>query len=272
MIYFVGTPIGNSADITLRALEILRDCDYIFCEDTRQTYKLVLKYEITKPKLLTYNDHNTGYNPDKITAIAKMAKVAVVSDAGMLGISDPGYSLLEECIKTQTPYEIIPGVSSLSYAITGLNFEGMTQFTAITFIAFIDKIKIKELERSSPMNQVVIFYDNPRSLSRTIKTLHSKFGNLEINIFREATKKFETILRGTLSDYTTAEFKGEVTCAIFFKPHQKTPEDEVAQNIENILSEYPFLLECPTKDASNLVAKCLSCSPKEVYKILINKK
>jgi len=197
-LYIVATPIGNLSDITLRAIETLKSVDLIACEDTRVTKKLLNRFDIKK-QTISFHQHSKVEKVDYLIDQIKQGKsIALVTDAGTPGISDPGGILVAEAIKNQIDVEPIPGPSAMTTLISASGIP-MNRFT---FLGFIPHKKgkqtlIKEIVKSK---YPVVFYE---STHRILKTLESiKLASDEVNVVlgRELTKKFETIYRGNISD------------------------------------------------------------------------
>lgn len=217
ILYICGTPIGNLEDITLRVLKILKEVKLIAAEDTRHTKKLLNHYQINT-KVTSYYEYN---KIKKATYLVEMLKnsqdIALVSDAGMPGISDPGYVLVNLALKNSIKIIPIPGVSAL---ITALVVSGLPT-DKFVFEGFIPR-KIKERKRyfKSIENEerTIIFYEAPHRLKRALKDMLDVWGERKIVIARELTKMYEEIIRGNLSqvlsEINTKEIKGEITLVV----------------------------------------------------------
>ena len=200
-LFIVATPIGNLEDITLRALRILREVDAIACEDTRVTKKLLFRYEIEKP-LLTYHQHSGKGTYEKIVSFLEEGKsVAMVTDAGTPGISDPGNELVASVLEKQFPVVPIPGVSALT-AIASISGIDMQQFL---FLGFPPHKKGRHtfFDRALEANIPVVYYDSPYRVIKNLFLLREKNESCCIIVGRELTKKFEEIVRGTVSEVLT---------------------------------------------------------------------
>jgi len=198
-LYLVATPIGNLKDITLRALEILKEVSAIICEDTRRTRILLNHYQIRKP-LITYNEHNKFIQTPKIIEMLKKGEsLALVSDAGTPVISDPGYYLVREAIKEGIRVSPVPGPAAM---IAGLIISGLPS-DRFVFEGFLPKREGKKRKRLLNLineEKTIIFYESPYRIMRTLKTFLEIFGDREIALCRELTKKFEEVLRGKISE------------------------------------------------------------------------
>ncbi|RJR31609.1 16S rRNA (cytidine(1402)-2'-O)-methyltransferase [Candidatus Parcubacteria bacterium] len=197
-LYIVATPIGNLEDITLRALRILKEVDLIACEDTRVTKKLLDHYQIGKP-LSSFHQHSRIFKIDfLINEIKKGKNIALVTDAGTPGISDPGGVLVAEAVKNNIPLEPIPGPSALAtlISVSGIPME------KFYFYGFLPHKKgkqtiIKELIGS---RYPVVFFESRHRMIKTLEMLKTESDKVNLIVGRELTKKFETIYRGNISD------------------------------------------------------------------------
>jgi 16S rRNA (cytidine1402-2'-O)-methyltransferase len=217
-LYIVATPIGNLEDVSLRALRILKEVDLILCEDTRVTKKLLDKYQIKKP-LLSYHQHSKLQKLDCIISLLKEGKnLALVSDAGTPGISDPGGKLVNEVVKwlsDQVKVVPIPGPSAITCAASISGFP-MDKFLFLGFPPTKRKRK-KFFEEVANSKYPVLFYESPYRILKTLKELSSLFvqigENSRVVVCRELTKKFETIYRGKIDEVIRKieedEIKGE---------------------------------------------------------------
>lgn len=196
-LYLVPTPIGNLEDITLRALKILQNVDVIAAEDTRNTRKLLTHFEIQTP-MISYHEHNKKTSGEKIIQLLAEGKtIALVSDAGMPAISDPGYELIQDVIHNGFPVIAIPGANA---ALTALIASGI-QPQPFYFHGFLPRKKQereKMLADLKGMRATMVFYEAPHRLKETLEAMFQTWGDREIVLARELTKKFEEYLRGTL--------------------------------------------------------------------------
>jgi len=194
----VGTPVGNLEDITLRALRILREVDLIACEDTRRTRKLLSRYNIRIP-LTSYFEHNKITKADFLIRRLKEGKnIALVSDAGMPGISDPGYFIIQKALKENISILPIPGPTAFvpSLVISGLPTDS---FVFEGFLPSKKKARCDKLKELSLEKRTIIFYEAPHRLIATLKNILEILGDREVSLTRELTKKFEETLRGSVS-------------------------------------------------------------------------
>ena len=217
MLYVIGTPIGNLRDITLRALEALRSADVIAAEDTRHSGILLKHYEIKKP-LISYHEHNEAMRTAQLVErIAAGENVALITDAGTPGISDPGARLIRECIKRQLPFTIIPGPSSILTALVGSGFEAGKFFFG-GFLPVKSGQRGRELDAAAERDETTIFFESPHRLKKTLSACIDIMPDRQLCVARELTKKFEEFRRGTASEllahYEAHPPKGEIVLVI----------------------------------------------------------
>lgn len=196
MISFVPTPIGNRADITLRALEVLREADVIACEDTRHSRPLLKHHEIEKT-LVSLHDHNeTQRIPELIQQAQSGDNIAVISDAGMPLISDPGYRLMQACIEQDIPYTVLPGPSAVLTALAGSGFPTHA-FSFDGFLPVKKGKRRKALDAAIDSGKTSLFFESPHRLLSTLEILTDISPELKVCVARELSKKFETYHRDT---------------------------------------------------------------------------
>lgn len=216
-LYIVSTPIGNFADITLRALEILKNVDLIACEDTRHTGLLLNHYSI-KNKLTSFYEYNKKERtPEIINLLTQGKSVALVSDAGTPGISDPGFYLIREAIAQNLSVVPIPGPSALLSAlvISGLASD---RFAFEGFLPKRDGRKNKKLQGLKNETRTMVFYDSPYRVLDSLQDMLEIFGDRKMVLVRELTKKFETVMRGKISEIIAQiennKIKGEIVLVV----------------------------------------------------------
>ena len=189
-LYIVGTPIGNLDDITIRAINTLKDVDIILAEDTRQTLKLLNHFEISK-HMISYHRHNEDEKIDKIVGLLNEGKnLALVSDAGMPIISDPGQNLIKYLVKNNYLVEVVPGVTAFVTAIVKSGLDS-TRFTFEGFLSVNKKQRKERLKNLVNETRTMIFYEAPHKILSTLKDMYEYFGNRDICIARELTKIHE---------------------------------------------------------------------------------
>jgi len=217
-LYIVSTPIGNLKDITLRAIETLKQSDIILAEDTRRTSILLNHYNIKNKQLISFNDTNKEKKtPNIINELNQNKTISIVSDSGTPGISDPGFYLIREVIKNNIPITPIPGPTASIAALISSGFP-TNEFTFYGFISKKEKAKKELIEEIKNNNKTTIIYESPYRLVKTLKVMEEIVPNREICIAREITKKFEEFIRGTPKElYQKLEnktIKGEITIII----------------------------------------------------------
>ncbi len=265
-LYIVATPIGNLEDITFRALRILKEADIIAAEDTRHTQKLLNKYEIDTP-LTSYHDHNKHEKaPILVARLLDGKNVALVSDAGTPGISDPGYVLINLAVDQQVPVVPVPGATA---AITALSISGLPT-DSFRFAGFLPQKHCARLARLRALAKdecTIIFYEAPHKIIRTISEMLESFGDRRAVITRELTKIHEQVLRGTLSEILIQLEKGPLKGEFTIIVHGSSAEPH-----EQIVSTVEYLKDLVTqrgltkKEAIATAADELGLPKKEVYK------
>lgn len=216
VIYIVATPIGNLDDISFRAVETLRNVDFIACEDTRHTIKLLNKYEI-KNKLIPYHDHNKiKKTPVLIEKLKKGQSMALVSDAGTPSISDPGFYLIREAIKNDIELSPIPGPTALISAVTASGLE----IDRFVFEGYLPRKKgrTKRLKELAEYRVTIVIFEGPHRVIKTLNDLRKYLGDRKAAIGREMTKMNEEFLRGSLSEliahYDNRKPRGEYVIVV----------------------------------------------------------
>ncbi|MCD8306613.1 MAG: 16S rRNA (cytidine(1402)-2'-O)-methyltransferase [Clostridia bacterium] len=231
MVYFVATPIGNLKDITYRAIETLKSADVIFCEDTRHTLKLLNAYDIRKP-LLSCHKFNETEAAEKIAAAAREGKeVAIVSDAGMPVISDPGNIVCRALKAAGIPYTVIPGANAALSALILSAFPA-DRFAFIGFLPDKAKDRAELLSRYASFEGTLIFYIAPQDMQKDIQAMYETFGERNACAVREITKIHEESIPFTLSQGFTQEPRGEFVVVVegLTRPEEnplnRLPEEE----------------------------------------------
>jgi 16S rRNA (cytidine1402-2'-O)-methyltransferase len=217
MLYVVATPIGNLDDITLRALEVLKSVDVIAAEDTRHSGNLLKHFEIRKP-LVSYHEHNEAMRSDELVGrLAEGENVALISDAGMPGLSDPGARLIRKCIERGVPYTIVPGASAILTALVGSGLAA-DSFCFRGFLPVKSGQREREVRAALEREATTIFFESPYRILKTLAACAELAPDRQLCVARELTKKFEEFRRGTpaelLSHYEAHPAKGEITLVI----------------------------------------------------------
>ena len=214
MLYVIGTPIGNLNDITLRALEALKAADVVAAEDTRHSGNLLRHFEIRKP-LVSYHQHNEAMRTAELSErLASGESVALITDAGMPGLSDPGARLIRACIEKGLPYTIIPGVSAILTALVGSGFP-LDRFYFQGFLPVKSGGRERDLRAAAEREETSVFFESPYRINKTLAACAELMPEREVCVARELTKKFEEFRRGTpaelLAHYEAHPAKGEIT-------------------------------------------------------------
>ena len=263
-LYLVATPIGNLSEMTYRAVETLKNVNFIAAEDTRNTVKLLNHFEIDT-KLISHHEHNLVTSIPKIIQLLEEGNdIALVSDAGYPAISDPGYELVKAAISKDI--NIVP-ISGANACLNALVVSGISPqpFLFYGFLDHQDKKKKKELELLKKYQETIVFYEAPHRIKKTLKLMLDIFGNRHIALCREITKKHEEINRGTIEEILTVvdDMKGEMVIVV--EGAMDVEEDVVfEQSIEEHVNEY-IEKGMSTKDAIKEVAKQRNVSKNVVY-------
>ncbi len=217
MLYVVGTPIGNLDDITLRALKVLQSVDLIAAEDTRHSGNLLRHFEIRKP-LVSYHEHNEARrSAELVERLAQGENVALITDAGMPGLSDPGARLIRACQERELPCTIVPGVSAITTALVGSGFD-LDHFCYRGFLPVKSGGRERELKGAAERTETTVFFESPYRLTKTLAACAQLLPDRQLCVARELTKKFEEFQRGTgadlLAHYTARPPRGEITLLI----------------------------------------------------------
>ena len=269
-LYLVATPIGNLADITYRAVETLKMVEVCFAEDTRVTKVLFDHYNI-HTRLECYQEYNkeTQYKA-VLNYLAKGISVALVSDAGMPIISDPGYFVAKEAMKAG--YDVVP-IPGASASLSALIVSGITP-QPFTFYGFLDSKsskRKKELEVLKEHKETIIFYEAPHRIKDMLNDLFSVFGDREIALAREITKKFEEVIRGNISEIIEVAdtLKGEmvVVCSGYVEDNNKYLNVDPIKQVDELI-----VAGVVKNEAIKMVAKRLGITKQELYKEYSEKK
>ena len=228
MVYFVATPIGNLKDITYRAIETLSEADVIFCEDTRHTVKLLNAYDIKKPLYACHKFNEREAGEKILEASRRGEKVAVVSDAGMPVVSDPGNEVCKILTQAGEPYTVIPGACAF---VTGLVLSALPadKFTFIGFLPDKQSEKKAVLEKYKDLDTTLIFHVAPQDLQKTVQTTYEVLGNRQAVAVREITKIHEEAVRFDLQDGFPKEPKGEFVLYVEGAKQGACPLNELSE-------------------------------------------
>ena len=271
-LYLVATPIGNLEDMTVRALRILKEVDVIAAEDTRNTKKLCNYFEISTP-LVSYHEHNIEAGGEKLLAYLREGKsVALVSDAGLPCISDPGADIVVKAIEEDFAVVPVPGANA---ALTALIASGLVP-QPFYFFGFLNRNKKErrlQLEKLSKREETMVFYEAPHRLKDTLKDLQLVLGDRRITLARELTKKFEEFLRGTIDEAlqwaTENEIRGEFCIVLEGNTSGEVEEEaDVYWTDMTLEAHVDYIIEetgLNSKDAIKEVAKLRGISKRDVY-------
>lgn len=265
-LYVCGTPIGNLSDLTLRALETLKAVRVIAAEDTRHAAKLLARFEIATPTV-SYHEHNAvAQTPRLISRLQAGEDVALISDAGMPGISDPGEELIRAAIAAQIPVVPVPGPVA---AVTGLVVSGLptARWVFEGFLPREGKARRRLLRTMVAEARTLVFYEGPHRLLDTLQDMAAAFGpGRPVAVARELTKTFEEVVRGTLESaiahFEAKEPRGEFTLVVGGCPAEEAPE--VVVDVDARLKEL-LGAGLSKQDASKQVSRELGVAKREVY-------
>jgi 16S rRNA (cytidine1402-2'-O)-methyltransferase len=269
MLYLIATPIGNLQDITLRALDILKKCDYLLCEDTRHSQALLSRYDIKQP-LKSYHEHNQNdRTPEVLEDLKNGMTIGLVSDAGTPGISDPGTDLVKACVAAGIAVSALPGPCA---AISALTISGLDT-RRFQFVGFLPK-KAGELQKALQEALLypgtTIFYESPHRLLATLQKIHELDSNRQLAIARELTKIHEEVLKGTaetlMQRWSNEEPRGEMVLMI---EQNQEDEQETWKSMDPL--EHVALLEATYQlsrnEAIKLAAKMRGVTKNTIYNL-----
>ena len=273
-LYLCGTPIGNLGDMTLRVIELLKECDIIAAEDTRNTLKLLNHFDIQKT-LVSYHEHNKFQKgPELIEKLKNGANIALVTDAGMPGISDPGADMVRLCQTEGIPVTAAPGPTAFSTALV-LSGLDSRRFIFEGFLPTDKKEKAEVLARLEKETRTTVFYEAPHRLTDTLKELLKSAGNRDAACVREITKKYEEVKKDSLENllafYGENPPKGEFVVIVGGADAEKLRQEEIegweSISLEEHMKKYTDS-GMSEKDAMKQVAKDRGVSKREIYALL----
>ena len=268
-LFVVGTPIGNLEDITLRALRVLREADLIACEDTRQTQKLLNHYQIST-RTTSYQEHNEIMKaPELVLRLEEGAQIALVSDAGMPGISDPGYRLVHLCVRHNIAVIPVPGPSAIVAALTASGLP-TSSFQFVGFPPPKKNQRRKFLKNLAGATATTILFEAPHRLMETLADIREVLGDRPVVLAREITKLHEEFLRGTCSEVLEtlrerAKIRGEVTLLIGAATEAllaSAPRQPLKERVEELMRERKL----SRMDALKVVARERRISKSQAYR------
>ncbi|ASK61725.1 16S rRNA (cytidine(1402)-2'-O)-methyltransferase [Virgibacillus phasianinus] len=270
-VYIVPTPIGNLEDITFRALKVMESASLIAAEDTRNTKKLLTHFDI-HTQLISYHDHNKESRGEQLLERLEAGdSIAFVSDAGMPGISDPGYEMVQAAVKADIPVVVLPGANAAVCALIGSGL-ATDEFLFYGFLPRKKKDRLKELERLKPMRPSLLFYESPYRLKETVSAIYEQLGDRQITLARELTKRFEEYIRGTVSEIMEwtkqTELKGEFCVVVEGNKEDSISTEELWWSHLSVVEHVNYYMENesnPSKDAIKKVATERQMPKREVY-------
>ena len=272
-LYLVATPIGNLEDITFRAINVLKQVDIIAAEDTRHTLKLLNYYEISKP-LISYHRHNEDVKSDiLINKLKEGNNIAIVTDAGTPGISDPGEELVKEAIKNNIEIIPIPGACALINALisSGLNTK---EFAFYGFLPLNKKNRKNVLDRIKKEDKTIILYEAPHKLIKTLLDIMEEIGDINCVLAKELTKIHEEFIRDTISKIINLmknkeSIKGEYIILLDMNNNKIIEENDITR--KNIEEQYEFYKEqgMSKKEIIKQISKNKNVPKNEIYKLFI---
>jgi len=267
VLYIVATPIGNLSEMTPRAIAIIQGVDYVACEDTRVSGKLLAHFEIHKP-LVSCREHNEITGASRIISDLKSGlKVAYLSDAGYPSISDPGQKLIQEALANDIKVSVISGANAMLNALVGSGLDS-AHFYFHGFLSPKEKARLEELRNLAKRKETLIFYEAPHRIVKTLGDMLKIFGSRRACLARELTKKHEEFIRMNLSDLALLgeeTIKGEMVIVVEGNNEEDAPnvnDDEVRKMISNLVD-----VGVSTKDAIKRVSDMLKIGKNYVYKI-----
>jgi 16S rRNA (cytidine1402-2'-O)-methyltransferase len=272
-LYLVGTPIGNLEDITLRALRILREADQIACEDTRHTQKLLTHYDIHKP-LVSYHEHNEMTRaPELVMALEQGQQIALVSDAGMPLVSDPGYRLVTLCLRHHIPVVPVPGPSALLAALSASGLPN-EEFLFAGFLPARSGERRRALERLRIEDRTIILYEGPHRVDECLADALEILGDRPACLAREVTKLHEEFRRGKLSELAASleeqPARGEITLLIGPPEASSSAHIDTTQSLADRVDELIRQAKLDRKEALKLAAKERGLTRRAAYEQLLS--
>ena len=264
-LYLISTPIGNLGDFSIRAIDTLKSLDFLFCDDTRVTKKLLSHFDINL-ETDSYHDHSDSKKEEKIVSMIKSGmNVGLVSDAGTPIISDPGYEIVRRAIKEEITVIAIPGVTAQVTALT-MSTLAPKPYLFYGFLSQEDKRRKDELETLKNLPYTIVFYESPHRIYSLVKDLYNVFGDRGITISREMTKIYEETIYFNLSEYESLpdNLKGEMVVVVEgYKEESKEP-----MTMDEMLNEVKLLVEKENKtlkEASKIVASKNNIKSSDLY-------
>ncbi|HXG51257.1 MAG TPA: 16S rRNA (cytidine(1402)-2'-O)-methyltransferase [candidate division Zixibacteria bacterium] len=267
-LYVVATPIGNLEDLSFRAVRVLKEVDLVAAEDTRRTLALLRRYGVHTP-LTSYHEHNEKEKARELLALLQQGKnIALVSDAGTPGISDPGFRLVEAAARAGVPVSPVPGPVAFAAALSASGLPS-DRFAFEGFLPAKKSARRRRLEELRDEQRTLIFYEAPHRLGEALRDLLEIFGDRRAVVAREFTKIHEEFVRGRLAElagrFAAAETRGEVTLIVEGAGTKAPPADaELAAEIARLKGE-----GMRAKEIAEALARKYACSKKEIYRLAV---
>lgn len=270
-VYIVPTPIGNLEDITYRALKVLQSASLIAAEDTRNTRKLLTHFDIST-HLISYHDHNKESRGEQLLERLESGdSIAFVSDAGMPGISDPGYEMIQSAIAKAFPVVVLPGANAALCALVGSGLS-TKEFMFYGFLPRKKKDRLKELDRLKLISATLLFYESPYRLKETVTAIYEQFGDRQVSLARELTKRFEEYIRGSVKEIVEwieqTELKGEFCIVVEGSKDDSISEEALWWSHLSVMEHVTHYMEeenLSSKEAIKKVAVERQMPKREVY-------
>ncbi len=269
-LYLVSTPLGNLMDITFRAIEVLEKSDYILCEDTRVSKRLLDKYQI-KSKLISNHKFNEKKNVSKIIEYLKSGKIiSLISDAGTPSISDPGLILVNKCIDNHIKIFPIPGPSAVTTAISISGFSD--KFLFLGFLPDKKNQLSKILQNFSTFENSLVFFISAKKINKIIPEIKKNFSDRKVVFCREITKIFEEFIRKNVNELELLEkeLKGELTVVISEKKINKNISEKLSESDKNMIKK--MINKLTFKEITDILSQSINVSKKEIYNYCLNLK
>lgn len=263
--YLIATPIGNLNDFSSRAIETLNEVSFVACEDTRNTAFLLKHFNINKP-LISYHEHNEQECSSKLINLLKEGNsIAIVSDAGYPGISDPGSIMVKHCIDNDIPISIIPGANAFLPALIGSGLE-TTHFYFNGFLSSKPSLRKKELLKLKDLDVTLIFYESPHRIKETLNDMYDVLENRNACLVREITKLHEEYIYGKLSELVTLDettLKGEMVIIVEKQLNVESyTDDQLLKMLNNLITSGLSL-----KDASKQISEMTGIKKNYIYQL-----
>ncbi len=277
-LYLVATPIGNLEDITYRALKILREADIIGAEDTRHSIKLLNHFDIKTP-MTSYHEYNKVDKARQLVGeILSGKNVAIITDAGTPGISDPGEEIVRQCFDAGIEVSSIPGPAACITALT-MSGQNTRRFAFEAFLPYDKKERAQVLSEIKNETRTIIIYEAPHHLLRTLEELYETVGDRSITLCRELTKVHEnaekTTIKAAIEKYTNKEPRGEYVLVIAGKPFEEIRSETIEVFLEMTVEEHMEMYMSQgtdKKEAMKMVARDRGVSKRDIYDVICRKK